>query len=111
MSSTDSDTPKKVDAIPSELVVGMARNGWTASIGINGRHGLDYALTAVLALLGAAGFGVGTFLIDVFWSSAFRFNATFGLPVSRFVERDVRFASCTAVIILFYALQLEGRGT
>ena len=25
-------------------VVGMARNGWTASIGIAGRHGPDYAL-------------------------------------------------------------------
>jgi hypothetical protein len=68
-------------------------------------------LTAVLALLGAAGFGVGTFLIDVSWSSAFRFNATVGLPISRFVGRDVRFASCTTAIILFYALQLEGRGT
>jgi hypothetical protein len=49
MPSTDSDTPKKVDAIPSELVVGMARNRWTASIGINGRHGLDYALTEEVA--------------------------------------------------------------
>jgi len=26
-----------------EHVVGMARNGWTASIGIAGRHGPDYA--------------------------------------------------------------------
>jgi hypothetical protein len=43
MLSTDSDIPKKVDAMPSELVVGTARNGWTASIGIDGRHGLDYA--------------------------------------------------------------------
>lgn len=27
-----------------EQVVGMARNGWTASIGIAGRHDPDYAL-------------------------------------------------------------------
>jgi hypothetical protein len=27
----------------SEQVVDMARNGWTASIGIDGRHGPDYA--------------------------------------------------------------------
>ena len=27
-----------------EHVVGMARNGWTASIGIAGRHGPDYAV-------------------------------------------------------------------
>jgi hypothetical protein len=44
MPSTDSDIPKKVDAMPPELVVGTARNGWTASIGIDGRHGLDYAI-------------------------------------------------------------------
>jgi len=29
-----------------EHVVGMARNGWTASIGIAGRHGPDYASLA-----------------------------------------------------------------
>jgi hypothetical protein len=29
--------------MPLERVVGMARNGWTASVGIAGRHGPDYA--------------------------------------------------------------------
>jgi len=37
-----------VDAMPPEQVVGMARNGWTASIGITGRHGPDYALSEYL---------------------------------------------------------------
>jgi hypothetical protein len=32
-----------MDAMPLEQVVGMARNGWSASIGIAGRHGPDYA--------------------------------------------------------------------
>jgi len=32
-----------MDAMRLEHVVGMARNGWTASIGIAGRHGPDYA--------------------------------------------------------------------
>jgi hypothetical protein len=43
MPSTDSGGPEKVDAMPSERVVGMAQNEWTASIGIDGRHGPDYA--------------------------------------------------------------------
>jgi hypothetical protein len=43
MPSTDSGGPEKVDAMPLERVVGMARNEWTASIGIDGRHGPDYA--------------------------------------------------------------------
>ena len=43
MPSTDSGLAEKVDAMPPELVVGMARNGWTASIRITGRHGPDYA--------------------------------------------------------------------
>jgi len=29
--------------MPSEWVVGMAQNRWTASIGIDGRHDPDYA--------------------------------------------------------------------
>jgi len=33
--------------MPPEQVVGMARNGWTASIGITGRHGPDYAFSKV----------------------------------------------------------------
>jgi hypothetical protein len=41
---TDSGVPEKADAMPSEQVDGMARNGWTASTGFAGRHGLDYAL-------------------------------------------------------------------
>ena len=45
MSSSDSDTAGKVVGMPSEPVVDMARNEWTASIGIGGRHGPDYALT------------------------------------------------------------------
>ncbi|MFH1184422.1 MAG: hypothetical protein V1755_05200 [Chloroflexota bacterium] len=44
MASTDSGVPKKLDAMPLEQVVGMARNRWSASIGIAGRHGPDYAL-------------------------------------------------------------------
>jgi hypothetical protein len=44
MPSTDSGGPEKVDAMPLERVVGMARNEWTASIGIDGRHGPDYAI-------------------------------------------------------------------
>jgi len=43
MPSTDSGGPEKVDAMPSERVVGIAQNEWTASIGIDGRHGPDYA--------------------------------------------------------------------
>jgi len=43
MPSTDSGGPEKVDAMPSERVVGMLRNEWTASIGIDGRHEPDYA--------------------------------------------------------------------
>jgi hypothetical protein len=37
MSSTDSDEFGKVVDMPVERVVGMARNKWTASIGIDGR--------------------------------------------------------------------------
>ena len=48
MPSTDSGGPEKVDAMPSERVVGMAQNEWTASIGIDGRHGPDYALVPIL---------------------------------------------------------------
>jgi hypothetical protein len=44
MPSTNSGGPEKVDAMPSERVVGMAQNEWTASIGIDGRHGPDYAI-------------------------------------------------------------------
>ena len=43
MPSTDSGDPEKVDAMPLEQVVGMTQNEWTASIGIDGRHGPDYA--------------------------------------------------------------------
>jgi hypothetical protein len=45
MSSTDSDTLGKVVGMPSEQVVGTGRNKWTASVGIGGRHGPDYALS------------------------------------------------------------------
>ena len=44
MPSTDSDELGKVVGMPLEPVVGMARNEWTASIGIDGRHGPDYAI-------------------------------------------------------------------
>jgi hypothetical protein len=37
MSSTDSDELGKVVGMPLERVVGMTRNEWTASIGIDGR--------------------------------------------------------------------------
>jgi hypothetical protein len=47
MPSTNSGGPEKVDAMPSERVVGMAQNEWTASIGIDGRHGPDYALDGI----------------------------------------------------------------
>ena len=47
MASTDSGVPKKLDAMPLEQVVGMVRNRRTASIGIAGRHGPDYALRAM----------------------------------------------------------------
>jgi hypothetical protein len=43
MPSTDSGVPEKVDAMLSEQVVGMARNEWTTSIGIDGRHGPEHA--------------------------------------------------------------------
>ena len=43
MSSTDSDELGKVVDMPLERVVGMARNEWTASIGIDGRHGPEHA--------------------------------------------------------------------
>jgi len=45
MPSTDSGDPEKVDAMLAEQVVGMTRNEWTASIGIDGRHDPDYAHT------------------------------------------------------------------
>ena len=48
MPSTDSGLPEKMDAMPPEQVVGIARNGWTASIGIDGRHGPDYAPTSTI---------------------------------------------------------------
>jgi hypothetical protein len=41
--TTDSDVVEKLDAMQSEQLVDMARNRWTASIGIDGRHGPDYA--------------------------------------------------------------------
>jgi hypothetical protein len=44
MPSTDSGLPEKMDAMPPEQVVGMTRNGWSASIGFAGRHGPDYAV-------------------------------------------------------------------
>jgi hypothetical protein len=44
MSSTDSDEFGKVVDMPVERVVGMARNKWTASIGIDGRHGPEHAV-------------------------------------------------------------------
>ncbi len=44
MASTDSEDPQKVDGMPPERVVGMDRNGWTASIGIAGRRESDYAV-------------------------------------------------------------------
>jgi len=43
MASTDSGHPQKMDGMPPEQVDGMARNGWTTSTGIAGRHGPDYA--------------------------------------------------------------------
>jgi len=43
MSSTDSGGPQKTDVMPSEYMVDMVQNEWTASIGIDGRHGPDYA--------------------------------------------------------------------
>jgi len=43
MATTDSDTLGKLDAMPSERVVGMTRNRWLPSIGIDGRYGPDYA--------------------------------------------------------------------
>jgi len=39
----DSGALRKLDAMPPEWVADMARNRWTTSIGISGRHGLDYA--------------------------------------------------------------------
>ena len=44
MPSTDSGVPEKVDAMLSEQVVGMARNEWSASIRIDGRHGPEHAI-------------------------------------------------------------------
>jgi len=44
MPSTDSDELGKVVDMPLERVVGMARNEWTASIGIDGRHGPEHAI-------------------------------------------------------------------
>jgi hypothetical protein len=47
MPSTDSGAPGKVVDMPSERVVGMIQNMWTASIRIDGRHGPDYAIAAM----------------------------------------------------------------
>ena len=44
MSSTDSDSLENVVDMILERVVGMARNEWTASIGIDSRHGPEHAL-------------------------------------------------------------------
>jgi hypothetical protein len=41
-----------MDAMPPEQVVGMARNGWSASIGFAGRHGPDYAVKAIDRVMG-----------------------------------------------------------
>jgi rhodanese-related sulfurtransferase len=46
MSSIDSGVPGKVVGMPSEQVVGMIQNEWTASIRIDGRHRPDYASNA-----------------------------------------------------------------
>ncbi len=56
MPSTDSGLPEKMDAMPPEQVVGMTRNGWSASIGFAGRHGPDYAGVVGCVLLGFIGF-------------------------------------------------------
>jgi hypothetical protein len=71
---------------------------------------VKFILIVMLALFTAKSFGIGTFLIDVSWSSAFRFNATFGLPASRFADRDVRLAFWTIAVIMFYTLQLSRQG-
>jgi len=44
MPSIDSGVPGKVVGMPSEQVVGMIQNEWTASIRIDGRHRPDYAI-------------------------------------------------------------------
>jgi hypothetical protein len=44
MSSTDSDGLGKVVDMPLEQMVGMARNEWSASIGIDGWHGVEHAI-------------------------------------------------------------------
>jgi hypothetical protein len=51
--------------MPSEWVVGMTRNRWTASIGIDGRHGPDYAQLAE-ADLAIENFREGVFVFGAF---------------------------------------------
>jgi hypothetical protein len=52
MPSTDSDELGKVVDMPLERVVGMVRNEWTASIGIDGRHGPEHARSEESLALG-----------------------------------------------------------
>jgi hypothetical protein len=43
MPATDSGGPEKLDVMLSESMVAMVQNAWSTSIGIDGRHGPDYA--------------------------------------------------------------------
>jgi AcrR family transcriptional regulator len=55
--------PGKTGRHVSEQVVGIARNGWTASIGIDGRHGPDYAQE----LLGNSLYDPARFTAQNYW--------------------------------------------
>jgi hypothetical protein len=67
----------KVGDMPPKQVVGMARNGWTTSIGIAGRHGPDYAL----------GYSRPVFLFFLQWSRV----AGLGNPVDALFDlRGIR---------------------
>jgi hypothetical protein len=59
----------------------------------------------ISALLLAAVFGIGTYVIDGIWSSAF-----FGLPISPFASTNAILAFMATVTISFYTLWLS-RGT
>ena len=81
--------PGKTGRHAPERLVGMLWNGWTASIGIDGRHGLDYA--TIESLLPAASFPQSGLVSALFFAGAI---AMAGLPpLSGFVGKLLILAS------------------
>ena len=54
-------------------------------------------------------FGIGTYFIDGTWSSAFRFNAAFGLPISPFAFTNAILVFIATTMISFWTVWLSRR--